>query len=476
MRIKLLIPLAGVVAASALLIQGAGSAPVPPSQKKAIAAKKAEAQLVLNEIAAIDEQLNTISEQYDGARVRLQALRKKLAAEEVSLAKAKVRYQRAQERAAKLLVWMYTQSHGNSLDVILGARSLSELLRLSDAEHELSVQAATIATQAAAAKHNFQVAVHRLDRDRKAAAATVRELSDRRDEIMQGLAERRRLLASVENEVQKLEAEERLRQQRLAEIARARLRAELAAQARARAAAQARARAEAAAKAAAARRAALAAKQAKAKAAAAAATTTTPETTATPATTTTTTTTTTATTTTATTTTATTTTAAATTTTPTAAVPTTTTTTPAPLVPTAPSAIPTQTQPVIASAPPLPDYLLPPGHPEAAQIALSYLGVPYLWGGSTPSGFDCSGLVSYVYNQLGIALPHFAAAQWGFGVPVTVSQLQPGDLVFFDALDHVGIYLGNGLFVDAPHTGAFVRIDSLQEKWYAKKYVGARRL
>src|SRR6516165_8423408 len=120
MRIKLLIPLAVVVGLSSLLIQGAGSAPVPPSQKKAIAAKQAEAQAVLNEIAAIDEQLNTLSEQYDGARMRLQALKKNLAAEEVSLGKAKVRYQRAQERAAKLLVWMYTQSHGNSLDVILG--------------------------------------------------------------------------------------------------------------------------------------------------------------------------------------------------------------------------------------------------------------------------------------------------------------------------------------------------------------------
>jgi len=447
MRIKLLIPLAAVVALSSLSVQGAGSAPVPPSQKKAIAAKRAEAQRVLDEIAAIDEQLNTVSEQYDGARVRLQALRKNLAAEEVSLAKAKARYQRAQERAAKLLVWMYTQSHGNSLDVILGARSLVELLRLSDAEHELSLQATTIATQAAAAKHNLQVAVHKLDRDRKAAAATVKELADRRAQIVSGLAERRQLLASVETEVRKLEAEERARQERLAEIARARLQAELEA--------RQKAAAEAAAKAAAERRAALAAQQAKAQAAA------------------TTTTATTATTTTTTTATATAT-AAPTTTTAAATVPTTTTT---PLVPPAPSTLPASTTPAaIAAQPTEPTALLPPGHPEAAQIALSYLGVPYLWGGSTPSGFDCSGLVSYVYNQLGVLLPHFAAAQWDYGVPVAVSQLQPGDLVFFDALDHVGVYLGNGLFVDAPHTGAFVRIDSLQEKWYAKKYVGARRI
>ena len=448
MRIKLLIPLAGVVALSSLVIQGAGSAPVPPSQKKAIAAKKAEAQQVLNEVAAIDEQLNTVSEQYDGARVRLQALRKNLAAEQVSLGKAKARYARAQKRAAKLLVWMYTQSHGNSLDVILGARSLVELLRLSDAEHELSLQAATIATDAAAAKHNLEVVVHRLDSDKKAAAATVKELADRRTEIEQGLAERRRLLASVETEVRKLEAVERARQEQLAAIARARLQAELEARARAQAKAEA------------ARRAAIAAQQRKAQAAAAAAAAAAASTTST------------------TTATTTTTAAATTTTTPATAttVPTPTTTTTPSIVPPAPATIPTPATPVIGAQPTIATGLLPPGHPEAAQIALSYLGVPYLWGGSTPSGFDCSGLVSYVYNQLGVLLPHFAAAQWDYGVPVTIAQLQPGDLVFFDALDHVGIYLGNGLFVDAPHTGAFVRIDSLQEKWYSKKYVGARRI
>jgi len=432
MRIRLLIPLVGALALVTLSVQGAGSTPVPPSQKKAIAAKQKEAQQVLNEIAAIDEQLNTISEQYDGARVRLQALRKNLAAEEAALGKAKLRYQHAQERAAKLLVWMYTSNHASSLDVILGARSLIELIKLSDAEHQLSLQAATIATEAASAKHNLQLVVGKLAADRKAAAATVRELASRRTEITQGLNERRQLLASVEKEVRKLEAVERARQEKVAAIARARLQAELAARARA------------AAKAAAARRAALAAAQARAAAAAQEATTTTTTTT--------------------------------TTTAPAVAVPTTTTTTTPVVPPPAPAPIPTGTAPVIGSETPTPTALLPPGHTEAAQIALSYLGVPYLWGGSTPSGFDCSGLVTYVYAQLGVALPHFAAAQWDYGVPVASSQLQPGDLVFFDALDHVGIYLGNGLFVDAPHTGAFVRIDSLQEKWYAKKYVGARRI
>ncbi len=111
-------------------------------------------------------------------------------------------------------------------------------------------------------------------------------------------------------------------------------------------------------------------------------------------------------------------------------------------------------------------------------LAMQYLGVPYVWGGATPDGFDCSGLVQYVYAQVGVSLPHFTVAQWNYpgAVPVAPNELQPGDLVFFNHLDHVGIYLGGGYFVDSPHTGAAVRVDSLNEPWYAAKYDGARRI
>src|SRR5664280_2334907 len=78
------------------------------------------------------------------------------------------------------------------------------------------------------------------------------------------------------------------------------------------------------------------------------------------------------------------------------------------------------------------------GHPEAASIALQYLGIPYRWAGADPdTGFDCSGLVMYVFAQLGVQLPHFAAGQYGYGSPVARDQLQPGDLVFFDGLELV---------------------------------------
>jgi peptidoglycan DL-endopeptidase CwlO len=113
---------------------------------------------------------------------------------------------------------------------------------------------------------------------------------------------------------------------------------------------------------------------------------------------------------------------------------------------------------------------------RAAALAQRYLGVPYRWGGADPSGFDCSGLVMYVYAQLGVHLPHFAAAQYRDGRHVRMDRLRPGDLVFFDELNHVGIYLGGGRFIHAPHTGDHVRISSLAGGWYAEHYDGATRV
>ncbi len=118
---------------------------------------------------------------------------------------------------------------------------------------------------------------------------------------------------------------------------------------------------------------------------------------------------------------------------------------------------------------------LPGGHPQAASVALQYLGTQYQWGGASPgTGFDCSGLVMYVFAQLGVQLPHFAAGQYSYGSPVPRDQLQAGDLVFFDGLSHVGIYIGNNQLVHAPHSGDVVRIASMSE--FAGRFVGARRV
>jgi cell wall-associated NlpC family hydrolase len=113
----------------------------------------------------------------------------------------------------------------------------------------------------------------------------------------------------------------------------------------------------------------------------------------------------------------------------------------------------------------------------AVGIAMQYLGVPYLWGGASPSsGFDCSGFTMYVYAQLGVSLPHHAASQYNMGTPVSKDQLQAGDLVFFNGLGHMGMYIGGGQFIHAPHSGDVVKISSLSDSWYARTWVGAKRL
>jgi cell wall-associated NlpC family hydrolase len=109
---------------------------------------------------------------------------------------------------------------------------------------------------------------------------------------------------------------------------------------------------------------------------------------------------------------------------------------------------------------------------RAAQVALRYLGTPYAYGGSSPAGFDCSGLVAFAYGRVGVTLPHSSYALWDALPRVGRALLLPGDLVFFNGLGHVGIYVGGGRYVHAPHSGEVVEVARLGAR---DDYLGAVR-
>jgi cell wall-associated NlpC family hydrolase len=112
---------------------------------------------------------------------------------------------------------------------------------------------------------------------------------------------------------------------------------------------------------------------------------------------------------------------------------------------------------------------------RVAKIALREVGVPYRWGGESPSGFDCSGLVRWSYLRIGIDLPHSSYALSAIGRRVSPGHMKPGDVLLFDGLGHVGLYIGGGLMVHAPYSGRDVEVVRLAG-WYGSRFEGARRV
>ena len=351
---------------------------------------------------------------YDGARMQLAQLGGALRRNRAQLVQARRTLGVAQGRLARRIVALYTSDQPTALDVVLGASSLGDLVDRLDTAREIGRQDTEIEGEAAAAKAQLERRQAALERAQRNQRQTVARLAVAKAHIQAALARRQQLLSSIRSEIVQIRARERERERRAAAAARARLRRErLVALAAARERQRAKARTAAAASA------------------------------------------------------------------PTAsAAPSSAQSPPAPSPPAASSApSPPSSSPPPPSPPPAthPSGSIGAGHPEAAAIAARYLGVPYRWGGASPSGFDCSGLVMYVYAQLGISLPHYTVAQYRMGVAVPRDRLQPGDLVFFDGLGHVGIYIGSNQFIHAPHTGDVVKVSSITG-WYAQTYVGARRI
>jgi peptidoglycan DL-endopeptidase CwlO len=312
-----------------------------------VTSKQAQAKQVLAEIQSIDANLEKVIEAYNASQIKLDAIKEEQRVNERRLEIARSNFTHAQTFLQQRIVALYTSEDESTLEILLGASSLDDLLDRVDTVDRLSEQDTRIIGEvrqfrAEIKKREGELAKARAEQERVVADQAAKKAS-----IESQLAERQKLLSSVKSEIERLKKQEAAQQAQLADQAQARISG---------------------------------------------------------------------------------------------------------------------------------GGGNPAGHAGGVVgIAMQYLGVPYVWGGASPSGFDCSGFTMYVFAQVGISLPHNAAMQYGMGSPVGREFLQPGDLVFFNGLGHVGIYIGGNQMIHAPHTGDVVKISPLTG-WYASTYVGARRL
>jgi peptidoglycan DL-endopeptidase CwlO len=336
-----------------VLLAAALLSPALAGAEPSLTEKRAEADSVLGQIAAIDAELGHAIEAYNAAEIRLDGIRaeQKVNARRLEIARANQR--RAQATLQGRLVALYTSDQESALAVLLGASSIEELINQVDAIDRVSEQDARIVREV----KMFRDEVRRREAQLKLAAAeqerVVADLAARKASIQSRLAERRQLLSTIKDQIAEIQAAEARQQERLQAQAEQRLA--------------------------------------------------------------------------------------------------------------------TSGSGGAGGNPP------PGRYGGVVGVAMQYLGVPYRWGGASPSGFDCSGFTMYVFAQVGVSLPHNAAMQYGYGSPVSRANLQPGDLVFFNGLGHVGIYIGGNQFIHSPHTGDVVKISTMTG-WYDYTFYGARRL
>jgi cell wall-associated NlpC family hydrolase len=364
--------LASILAIAAAALAAASTSVAEPAQ---ISAKRAEAEQVLAQIQELDIALEQAVEAWNAANLRLDQLQADIEQNQRHLAIAKRAYRIAERNLSERLVALYVNGEQSTLEIILGASSLDELLDRLDSAERISEQDVRIVEEVEKRRAEIKVREAKLEKARAEQRKVVLQRAERRADIEGRLGERQQLYDSIKDEIAQLEAEERERQRRIQEELERRREEQ--------------------------QRIAAAAEAAGVDVSAAIAT---PD--------------------------------------------------------------------GIGTAPPS-RY----GN-DVVSIAMQYLGVPYVWGGSSPSGFDCSGLVVYVFAQAGRSgLPHYTGALWQMGVPVSYGELQPGDLVFFYGGGHMGIYIGGGQFIHAPHTGDVVKISDLSPgSSYAYSFLGARRI
>jgi cell wall-associated NlpC family hydrolase len=364
-----------VLAVIALASTSAGALGSNPQ----IQAKQQQQRSVLARVNQIGQQVAKINQEWDGAKLQLAKVEQKLKTNTYALHVARRNLKAAQSRIMKRLYSLYVDGEPSAMDVLAGAKNLSQIIDRLESAQVLSSQDASIGKQAVSFQASVQQREQSLRQERAKRVSVVNTLESEEHTAQSQLAEQKRLLASIGLTIHKLREQAAAQARAQRQLAAARLAAELQQQ-----------REEA-------QQQAQQAQQ--------------PQQT--------------------------------------------------PVSSGVSSGGGTGSGGGSVSAPPPVAVPSGGGHAAAAQIALRYLGVPYVWGGSSPSGFDCSGLVMYVYAQLGVSLAHYTGAQWSETEPIPLSAAEPGDLIFFNGLSHVGIYLGNGQMVDAPHTGSVVRVESI---------------
>jgi len=326
----------------------------------------------MGQLQQLDGSLEQAIAQYQFATFRLERIRRDLRENRHELRIAKRNLSHSERTISRRIVTLYTSEQASTLEVILGARSLDDMINRMDTAKSVTNLDAAVSKQVRQFKSSVKRSGLRLAAARAEQVRVVDERAAKKRDIESKIAEQHRLLASIKGQIAQLQAAERARELQMLREAQSRLAQQHQVQ------------------------------------------------------------------------------------------------------------LVQQENTIVgitASAPGLNTVIAPPSsHSGVVGVAMQFLGTPYVWGGAAPGGFDCSGLVMYAFAQVGVSLPHSSYAQWGYGVPVSKDQLQPGDIVFFDGLGHVGLYIGGGQFSHATNTGDVDKISSLGESWYAETYVGARRI